>query len=590
MKPEERIELLATIAREIAAGRSEAAACRAAGCTVDWYRERTGRRGADDAAWPGDRRREGRPPLVELLPDEKDALRKRYLQSNRGRDAGSMTMAARTLAMESLGSSNVRECGSAEGGAGIPACAGLRPETAAAILAPRSSKHQLPVAVRRAMRGLEGAVAARYRDPRAGQSDGIYVPGWLRRDEETGLLLEPGRRQVWDDASPNVAVAVPWAGRGDPCGDRWGWRAARYQLLCGIDCATEKFAGFGYVMRTSDGYRACDVAGVMHDVWRLQGFAPREVVVEGGSWQSAKALAFYDAAGVRVIDAKGRPNQKLIEGYLNRLWTAMSIYLPARGQIGRYRGEMRREALAWESVRSGARDPRECFPTLEEFLAALRQAVAYLDAETVESRVYGRWVPAAAYAGAEANGQPLPAGLEAYALPVAAERRVLRDGMVRVAAETPFEGLMHTYAFASREAWRYGGAPVIVRFDPRTAAERGARIELARPWKDFAAGTVIDAAAPCISPAPDFVGSLGFADRRQAAGAEKRGSLAAVRTVVAAYDRRGEIAMRQRQDDGAVAAAVRGATPAEPRPPRRRAPERSEAEWAELEAQAGLIA
>ena len=588
MKPEERIELLASIAREIAAGRSEKAACRAAGCTVEWYRERAGRRGAGDAAWPGDRPREGRPPLVELLPEEVHALRRRYLQSNRGRDAGSMTMAARTLAMESRGSSKDRECGSAEGGAGIPACAGLRPETAEAILAPRASKHQLLTPVRRAMRGLEGAVTARYRDPRAGQSDGIYVPGWLRRDEETGRMLLPGERQVWDDASPNVAVAVPWAGRGDPCGDRWGWRAARYQLLCGIDCATDMFVGYGYVMRTSDGYRACDVAGVMHDTWRLQGFAPKQVVVEGGSWQSAKSLAFYKAAGVRVIDAKGRPNQKLIEGYFNKLWTAMSIYLPGRGQIGRYRGEMRREALAWESVRSGARDPRACFPTLEEFLEALRQAVDYLQRETVESRVYGHWVPREAYAGAEANGQPLPAGLDAYALPVAAERRVLRDGMVAVSAETPFEGLRHTYAFASREGWRYGGAPVIVRFDPRTAAERGARIELARAWKDFAAGTVIDAAAPCISPVPDFIAPMGFADRRRAAGAVKRGSLAAVRTVVAAYDGRGEIAMRQRRDDGAVSAALRGATPAEPK--RRRAPERSEAEWAELEAQAGLIA
>jgi hypothetical protein len=482
-----------------------------------------------------------------------------------------MTMAARTLALD----------------ADTP----LRPEVCGAILAERASKHTLPVAVRRAMRGLEGAAVAQYRDPRAGQSDGIYVPGWLRRDEVTGELLAPGRRQVWDDASPNIAVAVPWSGRGDPCGDRWGWRAARYQLLCGIDCAVDQFAGFGYVMRVSDGYRACDVVGAMHDTWRLQGFAPREVVVEGGSWQSARALAFFKAAGVRTIDAKGRPNQKLIEGYFNRLWTALSIYLPGRGQIGRYRGEMRREALAWESVRSGARDPRSCFPTLQEFLAALRKAVDYLQQETVESRVYGRWVPREAYAGAAANGQPLPGGLEAFALPVAEERKILRSGMVSVAAETPFEGLRHTYMFAAREAWRYDGAPVIVRFDPRTAAERGARIELARAWKDFAAGTVVAEAAPCVSPAPDFLAPTGFYGARRAANGEKRSSLAAVRTVVAAYDTRGEIAMRQRQDDGAVAAAVGGATPAEPRlPPRRRAPERTEEEWAALEARAGLIA
>ena len=97
MKPEERIETLAAVSRAIAAGMDEALACRQAGCAVEWYRERTGRRGAGDAAWPGDRPREGRPPLVELLPEEVHALRRRYLQSNRGRNAGSMTMAARTL-------------------------------------------------------------------------------------------------------------------------------------------------------------------------------------------------------------------------------------------------------------------------------------------------------------------------------------------------------------------------------------------------------------------------------------------------------------------------------------------------------------
>lgn len=116
-------------------------------------------------------------------------------------------------------------------------------------------------------------------------------PAAGRRRRAAGRLLLPGERQVWDDASVNVAVAVPWAGRGDRAGDRWGWRAARYQLLAGIDCATDFLCGFGYVMRTSDGYRACDVANVMHRVWRQQGYMPRKVVLEGGSWQAATTPA-----------------------------------------------------------------------------------------------------------------------------------------------------------------------------------------------------------------------------------------------------------------------------------------------------------
>ncbi len=222
---------------------------------------------------------------------------------------------------------------------------------------------------------------------------------------------------MWDDASVNVAVAVPWAGRGDLAGDRWGWRAARYQLLAGIDCATDFLCGFGYVMRTSDGYRACDVANVMHRVWRQQGYMPKKVVLEGGSWQAATTLDFLRTAGVGVVSAKGRPNQKLVENYFNRLWTALSIFLPAYGQIGRYRGEMRRENLDWTRVQSGSADPRRHFPTLKVFLEALNRAVAYLRWERVESKTYGTWRPEELYRGAEANGLPLVEGLERYALP-----------------------------------------------------------------------------------------------------------------------------------------------------------------------------
>ena len=263
---------------------------------------------------------------------------------------------------------------------------------------------------------------------------------------------------------------------------------------------------------------------------------------------------------------------------------------PAWGQGGRYRGEMRRESLLWESVRSGARDPRSCFPTLEEFLEALRGAIGYLQQEQIESSVYGKWVPQELYgAEAKANGMPLVAGLERYSLPVAAERKLQRGGMVTVAAETIFEGHRHQYAFATAEGWRWDGAPVIVRFDPRTAAERGASLELAKPWKDSPAGMVIDGAAQCVSPAPDFVSATGFVDVRRAAGATKRAARAATRSVVAAYDQRGEIAARQRTEEGAASGSIRGGTLAEPKQ-RRAAPVRSEEEWEAMEAAAGLTA
>ena len=537
----ERAAKVGEVRRRLAEGAPMAAALAAAGVAATTYRRWAERLGAGGVAALADRPKSGRPPSVELADDEKSLLRRVYLQSNRCERSGSMTMAARIAARDP------DNC--------------LRPETRAAILAERCSKHHLPVEVRRAMREVAPAVTARYRDDREGQSNGIYVPGWLRRDEETGRLLLPGERQVWDDASVNVAVAVPWAGRGDRAGDRWGWRAARYQLLAGIDCATDFLCGFGYVMRTSDGYRACDVANVMHRVWQQQGYMPRRVVLEGGSWQAKPTVDFLRTAGVGVVSAKGRPNQKLVENYFNRLWTALSIFLPAYGQIGRYRGEMRRENLNWMKVQSGSADPRRYFPTLRQFLDALNRAVAYLRWERVESKIYGTWSPEELYRGAAANGLPLVEGLERYALPVAARRQLRRGGMAFVTAETQLEGLRHEYAFATREGWRYDGASVVVRFDPATAAARGASIELAEAWRGFRAGTVVDAAAPCVSAPPDFLSDAGLFDLRWAGVHEKRAGRAAVRTVVTAYDARGPVATRLDEGGRAVGLGIRGGMP-----------------------------
>ena len=475
-KAAERSAKVGEVRRLVAEGATLDAALLKAGVSETTYRRWAAKFDAGGVAALSDAPKSGRPPVVKLDEDEKKCLRRIYLQSNRAERSGSMTMAARIAA------------------------------------------HDVAV--------------ARYRDPREGQNNGIYVPGWLRRDEETGRLLKPGERQVWDDASVNVAVAVPWAGRGDRAGDRWGWRAARYQLLAGIDCATDFFCGFGYVMRTSDGYRACDVANVMHEVWRQQGYMPKKVVLEGGSWQAKPTMDFLRTAGVGVVDAKGRPNQKLVENYFNRLWTALSIFLPGYGQIGRYRGEMRKENLNWMKVLSGSADPRKHFPTLKQFLEALNKAVAYLRWEKVESRIYGTWSPEELYQGAAANGLPLVEGLERYAMPVAARRTLRRGGMVFVTAETQLEGLRHEYAFATRDGWKYDGAPVVVRF-----------------------------AAPCVSAPPDFVNDAGLFDLRGAGRHEQRANRAAVRTVVTAYDTRG--AIRTRLDDGAATGwGLRGGVPA----------------------------
>ena len=76
---------------------------------------------------------------------------------------------------------------------------------------------------------------------------------------------------------------------------------------------------------------------------------------EGGAWQAGIAERFLATAGIGLQSAKGRPHEKLIENYWNRLWSPLSLQ---DGQIGRYRGEMERENAEFMRVRDGRVDPR----------------------------------------------------------------------------------------------------------------------------------------------------------------------------------------------------------------------------------------
>lgn len=568
MKAAGRAAAVAEVRRLVAGGLSQAAACLAQGISVASFRRWAARLDEAGLDGLGDLPRSGRPPMVALDEDEAAHLRRVYLRSNLREGAGSMTLAARWAAKDPDSP--------------------LREETRRAILKERASKHSLPAEVRRACRASRAEVA-RYRDPKSGQNDGIYTPGWLRMTEDGSRRVAPGERQVWDDASVNIGVVAPWARGGDRCAERFGVRVARFQLLAALDCAGDFCPGWAYIMRPNDSYRAEDVVAAMHRVWTLNGYAPDECVLEGGPWQSERLHQFLGAAGVRIVSAQGRPNQKLVEGWFSRLWTVLSVLLPG-GQVGRFRGEMAAENDAWRRCREGIDDPRLYFPTLTEFLAALDRAVNYLNAERTESPEYGAWVPAEGYGARAGKGHALPAGLRRYALPVRAVRKVRRQGMVAVTAESP-AGWPHRYVFASEKAWRYDGAEVTVSFDPADI-RAGAVLELARAWRDTPAGTVVDAAAACVSPAPclervEGVWRFGALDARGDARAIKRASRAAVGRQVAAYDERGVKARHAEAPGGAERYGFAGAAPAVPEASPPGADE--EPDWAALEAEAGVL-
>lgn len=568
MTAKERLEKVRAVEARLAEGAGLAAACAGAGVSPRWLSKWRGRLEGGGLRALADAARSGRPRSVEVSAADALKLRARYLKTNRAAGCGSKTQAARSLAREGA----------------------LAPEVCAAILKERASKHLLPTAVREAL-AVPTALVARYRDAKAGQNDGLYAPGWLRMREDGSRRLLPGERQVWDDASVNVGVVVPWPRGGDKCSDRFGVRLARWQLLLGLDCATDHVAGYAFVCRGNDAYNAANVVRAMHSVWDRSGFAPAEVVLEGGSWQSERVLRFLAAAGVRKISAKGRPNQKLVEGYFNRLWTTMSWKLPAGGQLGRFRGEMRKESQLWTRVRDGKLDPRGIFPSYEEFHRALAESVDYLEDEFIESRQFGRWRPVEAYRAVNAaeNGVRMPVDIWRHALPEEAEATVRRGGMVHARATSP-HGTVCDYDFAWESGFEHEGRKVRVRFDPWNVAA-GALVE------DAATGRLLAEGVPCVSPVPVLGSARGFWDARSALREAKSASRSTILETVRACDER-----RVTSDESGLVHTARGlgsvtAAPhleqdadAEAAMLRAFGPDAGATDWAALEAAAGVIA
>jgi transposase-like protein len=473
------------------AGATEAAAALAAGASAPTLRRwrRAFRAGGAEALRDGRRGRSGRRSAVEPTPEETACLRGLYIKANWREGLGSAPGAARMAAADTA------------------TC--LRPETRAAILKPRADKCAIPAAIRRACMAADATVRE-YRDPDALRLGGIHAAGLLRmeRDPDGSLrMLRPGEEQCWDDGSVNFLCCAPWPRGGDKVSERYGVRVGRFQLLAGIDCRTDFCPGWTYVLRAMGSYRAEDACAALAGAW-AHSYVPERAVLEGGVWQAGRTLEFVRLAGAELVSAKGRPRAKLIEGWWSRLWQALATR--TGGQIGRYRGEMGREADIWQRCRTGSEDPRRYFPTLQQALEAMEWSVAFVNRDRVVSRTYGcAWVPAEAHAEglAAAPRPPLPAGLGHYALRERVRRRVRRDGLVGAMAPSPL-GFPHAYLFASEDLLAVEGAEVWVHFDPWASPLR-AVCTLAEAFRGRPAGTVVAAAAACINAAPELLREAG---------------------------------------------------------------------------------
>lgn len=422
----------------------------------------------------------GRPPLATPTPEDIVKLKSAYIRTNRCREKGSKTLAALRLALKGE----------------------LSPETTAAILKPRASKHTLTKTIRDCMH-VAPSIVRLHRSPRNARLAGIYCPGTMRiaQDEDGMRQLKAGERQSWDDGSINFCVCVPWPYGGDKCADKYGVKVGRFQLLAGIDDASDYCPGWSFVMRPLSSYRKQDVASALRRCWS-DTYQPQSVVLEGGAWQSHMVLRLCEIAGVKTIDAKGRPHCKLIEGYWNRLWSWLST---VDGQIGRYRGEMEQENGLWMRAQQGRIDPRVAFPDLRAGLAAIDEAMGLLQSVPAHSKTYGTWIPAERHAaGLAENPRPaLDASLAWLAAPEQHERIVLRGGMVSVKTQSPF-GVAFPYHFASDELAEVEGARVRVHFDPWDSPIK-ATVVMAGDHAGRRAGEVLSHYVPCLDSAPEVL-------------------------------------------------------------------------------------
>lgn len=423
--------------------------------------------------------RTGRPPEVVPSEAEARALLATYLKTNLNSRRGSMTAAARLFAHSDKCSPELREAILREIG---PA---------------RSSKHQLPVTVKRAMQASQ-ALVTHTRNPRDADVLFGHSRGVLRRHWSEQRRLLAGERMSFDDGSINFVVVVPWPWGGDKCSDRFGVRVGRFQFLPANDDASDFIPGFTFAVRPTGAYRAEDVCAAMGRLWR-DTVKPSQVVLERGTWESQRVTALVQAAGVG-IGRSYAPRQKLIEGVFNRLWTALSV-MP--GQVGRYRGEMERENKLLTAAQAGSLDPREHFVDLTVAMAALERAVQYHNHTPLESKYYGKWTPEQRWRedlAAHPRGS-LDAALSYLWAPEIRTwtvRRACVGGMV----EQPLGVTLpaHWWAPALLDC---EGRRVTAHFDP-WEANSPATLTLAEDWpqRGWKAGRVLAVGVPCLEDLP----------------------------------------------------------------------------------------
>ena len=408
----------------------------------------------------GKRPAPGRPPVVNLSAEDLQTIQSYYLPTNRNKKEGSMLLAW------------VRFCESRED---------LRHLVSAHM--PETS---IPTAVVDACRRAKALIGPNRGGLRRLQHEGAYVPGTMRRHHEEKRRLVAGERASVDDATRNVACYIPWPWGGCPCSDKYGVRIGRWQTLIVHDDATGYVPFVSSVFRFQQSYRATDAASVIHR-------AEREVLqwdawaIEGGVWQAKRTLAVL---GGRYISAKGRPNQKLVENYIGRLWGIMA---GQPGDVGRHQAEMKRDSDLYVRARQGAVDPRKHFLPLTHAQEAMYASIQYLNEKRIDSRTYGSWVPQERWEEDLKDAfRPARLGHDDFLILPIAKTHKVRGGTIKTTEDGP-HGCPMVWSFMADWLWQHEGQECTLYFDPMDAWPVTATVTLKGSRK--ALGTV-----ECVTP------------------------------------------------------------------------------------------
>jgi hypothetical protein len=359
------------------------------------------------------------------------------------------------------------------------------PEWFRAWVGERCSKHHIPRSLIEALGfpqyngGRGGRLVAHDQAPgREHLKHEAYSPGTLRMvlDRLTG---EPrrafsGEAEVWDDATVNGVfwvggdIAAAAAERGDLCAQRYGVVTGRWQLLLGSDVATDYVAGWQWTIRERASYQQTDPLAAWATIWGETQQAPERIVTERSTWESHRVSEVLAVWGIERVTSY-HPRTKLVESVFNRLWTRLGT-LPA--SVGRGRGENEVGDKLLGQFRRGSIDPREHCLSLEAFDARLREVVNAFHHDRIESRHYGKWIPAERWAAeASAHRKPLALGGPDGWM-TRPERRVLKvrkGGMVSCSVDTGW-GWSEPYAWGGENLWQHIGKDVAVYFDPSDAS------------------------------------------------------------------------------------------------------------------------